>query len=512
MAEELKRQYNIVVLKVEMRDTRPDVLFTLQAKVEGRLADIDTWESDISDLGLKRDRRNISTGSLPSKLVSDVRAWMQDELPASTPLWVHLVRPYGALRFMPWERVFGSGFGRAILMLPDFLFPPPRESAETLDVVLCASAPLHVEDHHVRTALRDAIDRILTAAVRRTNLHIFTDNAFYKDMHVELEALKPAGASIRMYNPQDASQFCAEDLSSRLLDQTGQLRSPWLLWMQHSLRNCSVDVVHMIGHGYLSRDRGAMLLAQSPLERTNEFCAGPVSAIELSNYMTRVGAWGTVLTGVYDNNSAPGMRALADEIGQTRPGPMLMHSLDCDPGQHLLVPAYRVLFDDTPMAMPVNDALFVYCQPYRVQAPGDAPGNAPRNPPQAAADPQRTRSMRTLESPVSRSPAQTAMAEASSDRTSPLDRVFERGGPVKSWVAATERVAEQVQLKLQKDVRDDATADPIQAARTAASISALDSLRESVASFATEDAAAGQPPPLPAPPDAAASTDRGGLR
>jgi hypothetical protein len=506
MAEELKRRYDIVVLKVEMRDTRPDVVFTLQAKVEGRLADIKRWESDITDLVLKRDRRNVSTGSLPSPLVDDLTAWMLDEVPPATPLWVHLVRPYGALRFMPWERAFGSTFGRAILMLPDFLFPPPRENAETLDVVLCASAPLGVEDWHVRTALRDAIDRILNAGVRRTNLHVFIDNAFYKDLHAELEALTPAGASLRIYNPQDASQFCAEDQSSRLVDQSGQLRSPWLLWMQHSLRNCSVDVVHLIGHGYLSRDRGAMLFAQSPLERTNEFCAGPVSAIELSNYMTRVGAWATVLTGVMDNNSPAGMRALADEIGQTRPGPVLMHSLDRDPGQMLLAPAYQVLFDDTPMAMPVSDALFVYCQPYRVQAtsdtqpvepgvPPDKPQNLPRNPPSVAPEPQRTRSMRTLESPVSRSPAQTAVAAASSERMSPLDRVFESGGRVKSWVAATERVAEQVQLKLQKDVRDDATADPIQEARAAASISALDSLRESVASFATEDAAAAPIPP-----------------
>jgi hypothetical protein len=134
----------------------------------------------------------------------------------------------------------------------------------------------------------------------------------------------------------------------------------------------------------------------------------------------------------------------------------------------------------------------VYCQPYRVQAPTVATGDphVPGAPPPAPApQPPRTRGTRTLESPVSRSQAQTAQAQASSERASPLDRVFEAGGRLKSWVSATERVAEQVQLKLQKDVRDDTTDDPIQVARTGASNSVLDSLRESVAAFATEDAA-----------------------
>jgi hypothetical protein len=493
MAEALKRQYDIVVLKVEMPDSRFDVTFTLQAKVDGQLANIRSWASNISALGLQRDRRGTAAGALPADLVADVAGFMREEELTGTPLWIHLVPPYGSLRFMPWERAFGAAFAHAILMLPDFLFPPPRESAETLDVVLCASAPLYVEDHHVRTALRHAIERIFAAKVRRATVHIFTDYAFYTELQVgELAALAPAGASVQIYNPQDASPFCEQDLSSRLIDQTGQLRSPWLLWMQHALRDCSVDVVHLLGHGYLSRDRGAFLLAQSPLERTNEFLAGPISAIELSSFMTRVGAWGTVLTGVYDNNSPAGMRALADEIGQSRPGPVLMHSLDRDPMQHLLTPAYQVLFDDRPMAMPLSDALFVYCQPYRVQAPTVATGDphVPGAPPPAPApQPPRTRGTRTLESPVSRSQAQTAQAQASSERASPLDRVFEAGGRLKSWVSATERVAEQVQLKLQKDVRDDTTDDPIQVARTGASNSVLDSLRESVAAFATEDAA-----------------------
>ena len=506
MAEIIKRQYNIVALKVEMLQTRPNVLFTLQAKVDGELATIRTWPSDISELGVrpeKREDRNDVEGTLPHEMISYVQEWMRDAKLDDAPLWIHVVRPYGALRFMPWERAFGAQFGHPILMLPDFLFPPPRESDDTLDVVLCASAPLYVEDGNVGNALVAAAEGIRAAAVRSTNLHIFTDNAFYQGMHDHLATLAPPNGSVTVYDPQDASPFCSEDVSSRLVDQSGQLRSPWLLWMQHSLRSRSVDVVHMLGHSHLARDRGAMLLAQSPLERTNEFSPGPVSAIELSNFMTRVGAWGTVLTGVVDNNSPSGMRALADEIGQTRPGPVVMHSLARDPQQSFLPVAYRVVFDDAPMAMPVNDSLFVYCQPYRVIPPDDTE--------RSVQDPPRTRGSRTRESPVSRNRAQTAMVEASSSDSSPLDQVIQRGGPVKPWVAATERVAEQVQLTLQNNARDDGDVDDsMQRARATASLSALDSLRQSVASFAAEDAAAENSPPGATSANASATINREG--
>jgi len=506
MAEKIKQQYNIVALKVEMLQTRPDVLFTLQAKVDGELATIRTWQSDISELGVRPDKRksrNDVEGTLPHEMISYVQEWMRDAQLDDTPLWIHVVRPYGALRFMPWERAFGAQFGHAILMLPDFLFPPPRESDDTLDVVLCASAPLHEEFGNVGNALLAAAEGIRAAAVRSTNLHIFTDSAFYQGMHDHLATLAPPNGSVTVYDPQDASPFCSEDVSSRLVDQSGQLRSPWLRWMQHSLRSRSVDVVHMLGHGHLARDRGAMLLAQSPLERTSEFSAGPVSAIELGNFMTRVGAWGTVLTGVVDNNSHSGMRALADEIGQMRPGPVVMHSLARDPQQSLLAAAYRVVFDDAPMAMPVNDSLFVYCQPYRVIPADEAE--------RSAQDPPRTRGSRTRESPVSRNRAQTKMAEAISFDTSPLEQVIQRGGPVKPWVAATERMAEQVQLTMQKNARDDGDIDdPIERAREAAVFAALESLRESVASFAAEDAAAAEPPPGAPPADKSAMTEREG--
>ena len=492
MAEQFKRQYNLVVLKVEMRPSQPDVMFTLQAKVDGELTNVHVWLSSIEALGLlwlraekrenERNRGKRGDGTLPATMVAEIAQWMTENIHDGQPLWVHLVKPYGALRFMPWERAFGSAFGHAILMLPDFVFPPPRESSDTLDVALCASAPLNAEEAHVRDALNGAIAGILKASVRRTELHVFTDAQFYREVRAVTALVRDSNVSVTLYDPQDAAPYAAADVSSRLVDRTGQLRSPWLLWMRNALLKHSVDVVHMVGHGYLTRDRGALLLAQSPLERTDDFRAGPVSSVELCNFMTQLGAWGTVLTGVQDNHSPMGLRALADEIGQTRPGPVLMHTVDRDPDQAFLAQAYRLLFDTAPSGMPVSDSLFVYCQPYRI-------GSGASDPFEVGTQ-GKTRSAITLESPVSRNFAQSAVAEAASKGSSPLDAVIQRSGPIKPWVSATERVAEQVQLKMQTCARDDDEQDTVQDARRAASLSMLDSLRESVASFADEDAAA----------------------
>ena len=435
MAELLKRQYNLVVLKVEMRPTDPEVLFTLQAKVDGAMTDVRIWLSTIEVLGLNRDRsdtrRMAGAGELPSDMVGEIGQWMLENIHDGQPLWVHLVKPYGALRFLPWERAFGSAFAHAILMLPDFLFPPPRESSDTLDVALCASAPLNFEEGFVREALHDAIGGIMKASVRRTALHVFTDTQLYDEVRAAAARVSDSNVCLTLYDPADAAAYTAADMSSRLVDRTGQLRSPWLLWMRNALVRHSVDVVHMVGHGFLTRDRGALLLAQSPLERTGDFRAAPVSAIELCNFMTQVGAWGTVLTGVRDNFSPMGLRALADEIGQSRPGPVLMHSLDRDPRQMLLASAYRLLFDTAPSGMPVSDALFVYCQPYRVGTTASDPFEVGTQ--------GSIRSDITLESPVSRNYAQSASAEEASRSTSALDAIIQGAGPVRPWVAMTIR-------------------------------------------------------------------------
>ncbi len=479
MADKLKREYDIVALKTELLDVArdaPDVRFTLQCKLEGALQDVRIWQGHTGAMGLRElfDTRKIAAGAepdirLPDDLLSELSSWFSEQTEGERPLWVHLVKPYGELRLVPWERLLGNALQRPILMLPDFLFPPPREAPSTLDVALCASAPLGSEESSIYQGVRLTAQRILEGSPRRTRLHVFVDAQFAGSLRDEWQTAGRLDQEIFVYDNNVAAPYVAEDPSSRLLDQAGVLRSPWLLWMREALRKRAVDVVHFCCHGYLSRGRGALLFAQSPLDRSDRYLAGPVGMVELQTFLTQVGAWSSAFSSVSDNFSEPGLRALADELAQNRPGPMLMHNMRVDPGASALAAGYHFLFANTPQPAPRSAALFMYCQPYlSVEAP-PAPGPWPRS-----------RGTGPAFAELARNVPQQTQAARSLD-ASPLDPLFDGEDNVDPWIAATERYADQVQLHYQELARDELLPQERESRHTQLAMETLARLRAAVA-------------------------------
>jgi hypothetical protein len=502
MAEALKRTYDVVALKVEVEDAgasdgRMDVTFTLQGKVEGQLRDLGRWPvpdavHGLTELLSRGRSRDLGDPQLDPGLIADLRAALERFVEGRRPLWVHLVKPYGALRFVPWERVLGPALGVPILMLPDFIFPRPREAVASLDVALCASAPLGWEEHSVRQALLVTAQAILRGSQRRTRLQVFADAMLGPTLKAEWGS-EIANGSILLHEPQDAAEFVQDDPGSRLLDSAGVLRSPWLLWMRRALRERAVDVVHFCCHGHLSRGRGAMLFAQSPLDRSDTYLAGPVGALELQTFLTQVGAWSSAFESLPDNHSEPGLRGLADETAQARPGPMLMHNLRRDPAGMALADAYRFVYAPAPGFPPLSDALFLYCQPYlsldAVVAPAPAP--APRRTRGRGGSPQPTAPAAV---PVPRS-APAALPEvirnamqgqqvAAAARASPVDALFKGTENAQPWVATTERFAENLQLRYQELARDELLPEDIARHHSGIVTDTLESLRAAVAELA----------------------------
>jgi hypothetical protein len=451
MAELLKQQYDVIVLQVQAgvglgasRGSRESLVrFTLQYHEGARLVDGPRWECLLGSLVPLELDRSTTRGpgpsiTLPEPLISGLRGWFEEyristetEGRFDRPLWVHLVKPYGLLRIVPWERVLGEALGLPILMLPDFIFPPPREAMSMLDVVLCGSAPLGFENWSVHQAMQEAADRILecVAAGRRVRLHVFADGDIAQWLSDQWQADGRLGTTIIVHDHDLAAPYVSEDTSSRLVDETGRLRSPWLLWMREALKDVAVDVVHLVCHGHFAANRGALLFAQSPLERTDRYLAGPVSATELGTFLTQTGAWSTVFTCLPDNHSALGLRWLADEIAQSRPGPMMMHTRGLDPGGQALAAGYSFLYGRDRGAPPRSTALFLYCQPYLEAGLVDVPS-------------------------IARNVLQQDAAARSSREASPLDSFF-GGEHVSRLVASTERFTEQVELRYQQLARDE---------------------------------------------------------
>lgn len=488
MAEALKQQYDIIVLKTELLDRPLDganVRFTLQYKLEGKLENVATWMTHTEALGFTErldSRSTLGMGppvQLPANLLNGLVGFMTERTTRDRPLWVHLVKPYGVLRFVPWERLLGEALGVPILMLPDFVFPAPRETKSVLEVALCGSAPLGHEAAWVYREVEQGVDRILEASVRRTRVHVFVDAEFTASLRDHWDAAGHLGSTVLVHNNGEAGKYVYEDRESRILDRTGSIRSPWLLWMREALRGRSVDVVHFVCHGYVSREHGAMLFAQSPLERTDRYLCGPVGAAELQTFLTQVGAWSSVFTSVMDNYSEPGLRALADEIAQSRPGPLMMHVVREDPEATALAAGYRFLYAFELAPALASKALFIYCQPYRTT---DATRVVRRG--------AGSRDQRRPVVEFARNASQMRLAERADDESA-LEHLFDRDENVSTLVASTERFAEQVQLRYQLLARDELL--PAEHSEHDLNIAheTIDKLREAVAEMSEGENAGG---------------------
>ena len=473
MAELLKREHDIVTLKVELFG-RGQCRGLLQFLVDGQLASLPLWQGALAEFGLTdsggpRPLLDPAQFRLPDPLVHGLRDWLQANTDGSRPLWVHLVKPYGGLRYLPWERLLVDALDVPVLMLPDFIFPPPRESLSSLDIAICASAPLACEHAHVADGLHQAITAIRQGIGEQARLHLFTD----ADLLGPLRDRHPPDEHLIWHPQSSAEPFVCEDHSSRLHDSGGTLRSPWLLWMRECLKPYTTDVVHFVCHGHLARDRGAMLFAQSPLERTERYLAGPVGSVELCSFLTQVGAWASAFSSPFDDNDPIGLHTLADEIAQSLPGPMMLFNpalaVHDGTGFPDLAHGYRFLHSPDPQPAPKSRALFLYCQPYLLDERRDL--DAAR---------EHSEALETQLHVLARNDSHRQAARSTIAGGERTGRGAAPAKTVSALTAATERLAEQVSLDYQQVLRDAVV--PADVARSDMDVATrtIDSLREAV--------------------------------
>ncbi|MCC7248524.1 MAG: hypothetical protein IT473_07870 [Lysobacter sp.] len=480
MAEKLKRENDILTLKIELSPS-DRVRCTLQFLDGGQLQSESLWQGDAAEFGVTPSGggrpsawlRNADfrlPQALPDAVKRGIDHWLSMGPWREPALWVHLAKPYGALRYVPWERLLFDAVSAPILMLPDFIFPPPLESASTLDVAICASAPLDCEHHHIVVGLHDSIGAILHGSDRPVRVHVFAD----RTMH---DVLRDGGvpSEVMLHDPETAAPYVETDPSSRLLDQAGVLRSPWLLWMREGLKDFSTDAVHFVCHGHLSGTSGAMLFAQSPLGRTDNYLAGPVGCTELSGFLTQVGAWSTSFSAPADNHSPGGLRALADEIAQSLPGPMILFDQRYGDAGDLMA-GYRFVHSQQPQSPPRSRALYLYCQPYLLsdERGGGEPSELVQHISQRA-------ELQARNAPQLAS-VQRSLRDYTGDATTaarPMSQQPTRKS-ISAVTAATERLAEQMQAQYQQVLRDQVIPESIAHDEMTVAMDTMGLLRQAV--------------------------------
>ncbi len=452
MGEFLKREFDIVVVRLELHyltTFAAEVRFTFQYQRDGTLKDDGHWRVPIDfatgdDQSLRSggefSRRHLKAWesfNLPDGMLDHIRGWLARESRGEEPLWIHLVKPYGPMRLVLWERVFRHELGVRVLMLPDFVFPKPREDGSVLEVAVCASAPKVSLPEDAAAHVKRVIDSIDTGGSRRVRIHVFSD--------LDLSALKsslPSAATDIVLHDVNEREWREVSGSPRTVSADGTLRSPWLQWMAQRLAKTSIDVVHFVCHGHLASDRGSLLLSHSPAGdlQASDGGACAIGRGELKTFLTRVGAWSSVFTSLPGNRSKFGLRVIADDIAQGRPGPMMLHDFSLDPDCTSLAEGYRFVYGSTSSLPPATDALLLYCQPYLVAGAEIAP------------EERMAYTESTAKAFSRNNPQYNAIADAMGASPA-LDYVFSQG-QVAPLVSATERFAEQTRLKYQQLDRD----------------------------------------------------------
>jgi hypothetical protein len=365
MAIKIATNHGLATLRVSvgLDGEGPRALTELVSYAGGTPQTIGSWRLSTCDLGLPTRLQSDwpPTRELPERFLSGLQQALDAiELAPSIPLWLHLVKPYGLLGAIDWETALAPPLGRPLLRLPDFL-ERPRENRSTLDIALVCSEPVSEPRIDPRQLVVSVIGALLgpTPPRPRTKLHVFCDEQYF----APVSTLCAGHPHITVHSPQGARVHgIAERANLPMSAGSGEVRSPWLLWMRDSMKGRSLDAVHFACHGFLADQRPAIALAESPLSNRDRLDARYVGVGELAAFLTQCGAWSAVFSSPQQNYSEAGLRLLADTLAQTRPGPVLFHRMHAQ-GATSMGDLFRFLYAAVPSPVPQQGDWFAYCQP-----------------------------------------------------------------------------------------------------------------------------------------------------
>lgn len=440
MSVKIATENGLVTLRVRVRPRERSIVAELQlvSYIGGSPQELQSWWLDSAMLGLptRLHPQWLPTRSLPPDVTDGLRSAIDElGLVPGLPIWLHLVKPYGFLGALDWEAALVPPLGRPLLRLPDFL-ERPRENREVLDMALVCSEPVSEPRLNPLQLLQDVVAAVLAGSRRpRTTIHIFPDEAYHDPLRNSFEA----DSRVVVHDPLDAMVHGTLPRGGVSGEETNGVQSPWLKWMRDAMKGRSLDAVHFVCHGFVADQRPALALAESPLSNRDRRDARYVGVGELAAFLTQVGAWSAVFSSPPGNYSEAGLRLLADTLAQTRPGPVLFHTLGAPGLDTALRDMYGFLYAPIASAVPEQERWFAYCQPTLID---------------------------NQASPFWAAPALEALVTNSSlFETIPDQKVIRSRGPDSAkltpakdalgWVSAAQRYVEQQSMQLQRDMRGD---------------------------------------------------------
>ncbi|MCA1648330.1 MAG: hypothetical protein LC797_23690, partial [Chloroflexi bacterium] len=173
-------------------------------------------------------------------------------------------------------------------------------------------------------------------------VHVFADAEQTRRLRWLFDVESEFRGDVVVHDPLAEGPHQAAPLSTA--STAASLAQPWLAWIVRALDGASIDVMHLIGHGYLSTaGHGAFACAEAPDQNFDRSTARFIWPQQLATLLTSTGAWGAVFTAAPSNYSAPALRLLASRIAALRAAAAAFHDVDRLSPFHGLDAIYRLL-------------------------------------------------------------------------------------------------------------------------------------------------------------------------
>jgi hypothetical protein len=378
MAMQIRSDLGLPTLRILLDRERTSSAVAFQT-VRGRGTPQEVARCTLGELGLPEnlsgsDSMMDSRLGVPPRVLDAVTRAAQDLGPSpmepETALWLEFPSPRGFLYVAPWERLLAP-VGRCMFRLPNHLVRP-QSPGPGLEVAVCASAPLAKAGFQPPPVMVEVATHYLRRTGHEATVHMFTDVTWVEELRRRVSANDGMGGRVIVHDPVESEHLPTAPRTASV-GVAAEVANPWLRWIMQSIGGRHLDVVHFVSHGYLSGDLGAIALARRPTHNDDREIARFIGSIEMTTFMSQVGAWALMLSGPESNFCEAGLRQLADAVALVLPGVATTHDLELDPTGEQLGLALQTMFaPDSPLDSPLP-AMTCWVHPRFVETAEDYP-------------------------------------------------------------------------------------------------------------------------------------------
>jgi hypothetical protein len=342
--------------------TRPDEAAETASRV---------WRLPLSTLRLPSSlEETIPDLELPLQVLDGVRDSIAALDARSTqPLWLELVRPYGFVGVLSWERVLAKALGRPVLRLPSSP-ERPLENIEVLEAAVLFVPFTEMPLDRAKAQLLGVCHAIFAGSTRlQKRVHVFTTGEWY----ARLTPLRFDHPEIELHEPPEATDKSLSGVSQSATNPTRSATrtAAWEEFVSTKLAGRSLDAVYFICPSESTDSGCALLVPRAPSGRGAKVFA-PMDVAELKLVLTRLGAWAALFSPPADEIGAP-QALVADALAQERPGIVLFCRTSTPAQWSALQAACGLVFSKGRGAAPQLADGFIYCHPGMVAGEKESP-------------------------------------------------------------------------------------------------------------------------------------------